>query len=428
MTTATARQQIRRLILERHPEIGFYATADSVTTTTIVDLSEFGHTRYGGDSWADMYMYRPERTGNDIIKIATTVNVTTGALTHGGTNYSNTADTEYEIIGPLSPDDLNMCIIRAMRHMKLTTHLPLTVFTDADMETSGVASWTGTNATPLKTTTAADVYSGTQALNIALSSANGYVQGPTFRTHPSTKIYTSCIGRAEVGTLSLQLVNISDSSALFGTAVTYSGEEYGHLWRVDTTPSNCEEMAVRLVGTGSTDELDVDCVMGPYRQGVHRIELPSYIDEFWKLQKLREAEYEYNIPSTTNVHDAYSRYWSGDGSAPDRFETETFHRELNPYHILLRDTLPDHDHWLEVQRAWYDVDTLATEAATTTAPLEQLLDVACRELFSLLHTRDPENPAWTENLAKYTQYAAVEEVSRPAQPKQQARRVTFIRA
>ncbi len=427
MTTATSRQTIRRLILDRHPELGYYSTADSVTTTTIVDLSEFGHTRFGGDSWADMYMYRPDRTGNDVVKVATVVNVTTGALSHGGTVYINTSDLKYEIIGPCHPDDMNMSIQRALRHMKLTTHLPLTTFIDADMETSGVTNWTASNATVTKSTTAADVYSGTQALNVLLTSANGYAQSATFRTHPQTRIYTACIGRAEIGTLSLILYDVTNA-AVFGTATTYTGEEYGHLWRVDTTPSGCEEMAVRLVGTSSADDLDVDCVMGPYRQGVHRIEIPSYIDEFWKLQKLREAEYEYNIPGTTQVHDAYSRYWSGDGSAPDRFETETFHRELNPYHILLRDTLPDRDHWLEVERAWYDVDTLATETATTTAPLEQLLDLSCRELFSLLHTRNPENPAWTENLAKYTQYAAIEEVSRTPQPRKLRQRTTFVRA
>ncbi len=427
MTTATSRQVIRRLILDRHPELGFYATADSVTTTTIVDLSEFGHIRYGGDSWADMYMYRPERTGNDIIKIATTVNVTTGALTHGGTNYSNTADTEYEIIGPMSPDDFNMCIVRAQRHSRFNTHIPFTVFTDADMETSGVGSWTGTNATPTKSVVAADIFSGTQALNIVTSAQDGYAQGVTFRTHPSTQIYTSCIGRAETGTLSLQLFDVTNSVA-FGTAVTYSGEEYGHLWRVDTTPSTCEEMAIRLVGTAASNELDVDCVMGPYRRNVRRVELPSYIDEAWKLQKLRPAKYEYSVPGSTQVHDAYSRYWEGDEYQPGEYETEQFHREANPYQMLLRKGLEQQDYWLEVQRPWYDVDTLSTEAATTTAPLEQLLDVACREVFSLLHNRDPENPAWTENLAKYTQYAAVEEVARTPQPTKRQQRVTFIRA
>ncbi len=427
MTTATSRQEIRRLIYQRHPEIGFAATADSVTTTTIVDLSEFGHTRFGGDSWADMYMYRPERTGNDPVKIATTVNVTTGALSHGGSNYSNTADTEYEICGPLHPDDLNACIIRAQRHSRFNTHLPLTVFTDADMETSGVGSWTGTNATPTKSTTAADVFSGTQALNIALSGASGYVQSVTFRTHPSTHIYTSCIGRADVGTLSLVLYDITNS-ATFGTAVSYSGEEYGHLWRVDTTPSTCEEMAVRLVGTGASDDLDVACVMGPYRQGLRRIELPSYIDEFWKLQKLRPARYDFTVPGATQVHDAYSREWEGDEYQPEFFETEQFHREANPYQLLLRERLRDQDYWLECQRPWYDVDPLATEAATTTAPLEQLLDVACREVFSLLHNRDPENPTWAENFAKYTMYAAQEEVARPPQPRKQPRRFISVRA
>ena len=423
MTTATARQAIRRLILDRHPILGFYATADSVSTTAIVDLSEFGHSRYGGDSWADFYIYRPERTGNDIIKIATTVAVATGTLSHGGSNYSNTSDTEYEILGPLHPDELNQKIIQALRHMHYPFWLAMTLSEyDFDMETSGVNFWDGTsggsaasNATPTKTTDDEDVRTGTQALSIATSDATNYIRSATFPVVPGSNLVIYIMGKAEVGTLQVQFRDVTNS-ALFGTQVTYDGEEYARIRLQATVPSTCEDAQLQISSAATSATLHIDTLYGPYKQGQRRFELPSYIDENWKIHYLRPLHYAYEFGS--NLAAGYSEEpWSAEGDwvAPQHWSLETRHREANQYLLQLKrgHDLSDTPYQIVCGRPWSDVDTLSTESATTTAPLEQLLDLACREIFSLLHARDRSNKTWAELYERYKDYAEIEELARP---------------
>lgn len=423
MTAATSRQVIRRMILDRWPILGFYATADSVSTTAIVDLSEFGHSRYGGDSWADYYIYRPERTGNDVVKLATTLAVATGTLSHGGSVYSNTTDTEYELIGPLHPDELNQCIIRALRHMHYPFFLPLTLSElDFDMETSGVNFWDGTsggsaasNATPIKTTSAGNVNSGTQALEITTSSGTNYIRSASWRVVPGSNLVLPVIGKADVGTLQLQIRDVTNS-ALIGSQVSYGGEEYARIRLQTSVPSTCEEVQLQISSALTGATLHIDSIFGPYKQGQRRFELPSYIDEGWKIRYLRPLNYAYSFGD--NIAAAYSEEpYSGEGdwTQPEHFTLETRHREANQYILQLRNghDLSDRPYQLVCGRPWSDVDTLSTESATTTAPLEQVLDLACREIFSLLHARDRGNKTWDELYNRYKEYAEHEELARP---------------
>ncbi len=414
MTTATDRTTIRHLILDRHPELGFYAAADSFNSGAVVDLSEFGHSRFGADTFADLYIYRYNLTGNNRVKQADVLTTSSGSLAHGGTPYTDAfSDTDYNIIGPLHPDELDGCIARSLGNLRFFTHVPLTTFSDADMETALVASWTGTNATPLKVTTAADVFSGTQSLKVTLSGAGGYVRSVTQRVTPGQSLFTACIGRADVGTLALSLYDVTNA-AVFGTAISYTGEEFARLWRIDTVPAGCEEIKVQLTGSGASDVLYVDSVFGPYRAGLARLPLPSYIDEQWKLHALRPASYRQTIASGVNL--ANSRYFEGDWEQPQDFSIETFYREANPSQILLQKLLPSTDMWLQAERPWSDVDALDTESATTLAPLEAVLDMACYEIFSLLHQRQPEVGRWGEQLRVYEERGMLHVLARPAPP------------
>lgn len=434
---ATARTTLRHHIYDRIPGSGFAATADSVTVDGIIDLSVFAHSRMGGDSWADAWLYRPNLTGDDEARLAGEVDTDSGLIEHTlGVGYSNTLDLEYEIVGrdkegrscPITPEEINKALQRSLRYVRFLTHLPLTRSdVDFDMESDGLSFWAASaNSTIDKVSSAAKTFSGGQSLEILLTGSGGYAWSQPIRVIPGTQFWTAMIGKADIGTLTFNLYD-ETNGAVFGTAPSYSGEEFARLWRVDTIPDGCEEIRIQPTGTSSGDTLHIDSVIGPYRHGQRRFLLPTYMDEMWKLVSLRPAMYRTAIPGAQNVDDAWSRYFSGDYELVEDFAVESFYQDSNPNHLILYKDLPDTDMWMQVERPFSDVDDLDAEASTTNAPLEWLLDIACAEVMAIAAGRS-DDPTWDQMQAKYTERAAYHQLARPATPRRNERSYRNIRA
>ena len=420
MTVATSRTTLRRHLFDRIPGLGVSLTADSIQTDGITSLLVFGHSEEGDRVSEGRYIYRPDLTGNDRVKITTTLNGTTGKLSHGGSAYTNTSDLNCELLA-LHPDELNACIQRALRHIYLETHIALPAFLDADMQTAGVGNWAvGGSAALSKVTAATNVFpgGGTQALFINNGAANDYAESPSIRVPQNTGVFVAVIVRADLGTFSLQLYDVT-GAAVFGTAVTYDDEGWARVWRQDTTPSGCEEMTVRLVGVEATADIYVDCVLGPYYRGQRRFLAQSWLDERFKLHGLRPARYARSIAA--NIDDANSRYFTEDWQRGRDFYLETLHREANPYVIQLQREIGGKDIWIAGERPLSDVDTLTTEAATTFGPLDQVLAYAEKEVAEILVLRQPEESRWKELLARAEKKATLETLARPALPRQRKR-------
>src|SRR3990167_7047231 len=107
MPTIT-RSALRRLLYDEVPGLGFNGTADSLTTTTLVDTFAFQDSTQATGHYRGMYVYRPDRSTDDRIKRIVSVS-SVGAATISGTNYADTADLVYEVVGLLHPDELNAC-------------------------------------------------------------------------------------------------------------------------------------------------------------------------------------------------------------------------------------------------------------------------------------------------------------------------------
>ena len=421
MTTATTRQAIRRELYNQIPGLGFSGTADSVTTTTIVDAFALADTAGSTVAYKGMYIYRPELATDDRVKKATTLVLATGALSHGSTNYADTTDTEYEIVGPMHPDELNSCITRAMTRIYYDVQVPLCgEITDGDMDASTTTSWTNvlSPATEEKVTTAAKVYSGIRALHVLNNSAGEGKQSVTikgFAPNGGEWVYASAIVHADVGTAELHVYNVTGSASI--ASVTSNQEGWAHLWLRVQLPSGCEEIALQLLGTESNADLYWNHAMLYRVEQRSHLPAPSWLDDQWKFLKLREARYLKSHSSQTygGYDDAGSRTFH-DWSQPAHYSLDPLHIDTNPYMVQLMRPMPQNELWIQGKRPYSDSEDLSTESSTTRAPLRLVYAYAKDEIARVLRKRFPQDKRWEQLLAEATAEVESETRARPELP------------
>lgn len=387
----TTRRAIRRILYDEIPYLGFSGTADSITSTTLVDTFAFQDTNLASDQFRGCYIYRPDRTGDDLIKKAGALTNSTGTLaTSGATNYSNTSDYNYEIVGYLHPDELNECIKRAVRKVYFETQAPLTLVTDGDMSTSGVGSWTtvGTLGTKEKVTTAAHVFSGTQSLHTVNSATDSGVVCGTLAGNPLDPVFVSVTLKVASGTATVVVYDVTNSAVIDSVSVVNPG--WVRVTLVENLPSTCYNWSVRLLGEENNAEVYWDHLVA-YRRYDRRLMAPSWLNEQFKFLKLREARYSHTLD--VGVDDANSRYFA-DWFQPQHFSLDPFHPEANAYAIQLQRPLPTADLWIEGKRPYADIEPLTADTDTTTAPLHLVLAYTKMELASLLAKRYPTDSRW----------------------------------
>jgi hypothetical protein len=429
MTTATTRQNIRRALYDQIPSLdqnqtglGFAATADTIQTTSITDAFTFANTIFQDRQFRGVFIYRPDLATDDRVKTATTLNTATGALSHGGTAYADTADTKYEIVFLMHPDELNTCIQRAVTRIYYDVQLPLCGElggTDGDMETTGVTNWAavGTPTTREKSTTASRVFSGTQVLHVLNDAAAEGAQSTTIRGFPTNGgewVYVSAVLHADVGTGELHLYDVTNSVSI--QSVTSAEEGFVHLWLEAQLPATTEEFAIRLLGTESTADLYWDHVV-VYRRERMSLPAPSWLDEQWKFLKLREACYDRTLSTQTQggYDDATSRRFK-DWTQPAHFSLDPLHTDANPYAIQLNRRSPQNELWVQGKRPYSDDDALATEAATYIGPLRLLYAYSKDEIARVLRRRYPKDDRWKDLSLESSIEVEAESHSRPEIP------------
>ncbi len=425
-------------------KIGARYTADSVIATGIFDVSVFDHAGFGTNEFSQIFINRYNLSGNDEVKRVgkSALTQATGFLAHDSvTAYSNTTDLAYELLG-VPPDVLNDGIARAQkkRYTSVMRLLPRARdsagnVADMDMQASGVLMWgttagTATNATPTKSTDADDVTNDVQSLKVSLSAASGFVRSASFRVNAGQSIYTAMLARADVGTLTFRMYDVTHGT-YFGSDLTYSGKQFAMLERPDTAPSGCYEVAVEIRGTGATDVLIVQGITGPWAFGTKRIELPQWLNEQYKLRFLKPALF-YSIGS--NVYDAESRTFTGDYAGPDDFFVETFHRDVAAYHLQivnddLADALMTQPVYISAERSRALDEPLTSESATTTEDnLEDLLNYVLAEWASDLAIWLPNDSEWSQLKNEYERKTAITVLTHPPPPKTEVPRRYVVRA
>lgn len=174
-------------------------------------------------------------------------------------------------------------INRALVGVRYRRHSLLTRVTDGDMETSGTTTWTGANSTLTKTTTAASVSFGAQALRVANSSANGYAKCGAIAV-VGEDVYQL---RADVKVASGTgvLVAYDETNGADIDTKSSSAADWRYIWFQFTVPSTCKSITIRLRGTEASADVYWDNVSLRHNSA-KRFALPSWLDNRDKFEGL----------------------------------------------------------------------------------------------------------------------------------------------
>ena len=428
-------------MLRHAPWLGWAATADSVQTTSITDISELANSGYGSGHFKDRWIYRYDLSGNDRKKRATTVS-SAGVLGQGsGTNYSDTTDLDYMLLA-MDPDEIIAAIQSATRKLRVKTLTALSGARvaggsgpphDLDMEFATTVYW-GTaaalggsslsNATAAKAAT--DTFSGTKSMVLTATGASGYSRGELLRANPSKSFYSAAIVRADVGTVGFGWYD-ETNGAVIGSQVTHTGETFALIERVDQAPGGCEGIRPLFTLSGASDVAVIDCVFGPYEAGQMMFNLATWMDETYEVKALRLSRFRSNIGS--GVYDAFSREFTDNWMQPNYFELENFNRDIDSARIQLQQgyRLPQCPIWVSTERTMIDVEPLSSETSTTTVPLDQLVAYSMVELLEDVVGRS-DKPYYQQQLGIWRQKVTIEEVARPSLPRPAPRSRIILRA
>jgi hypothetical protein len=138
----------------------------------------------------------------------------------------------------------------------------LTLVPDGDMEATGTGSWTALGGGSVsKTTTAASVMSGRQALTVSGSATDDGVRSESVLVHDPETLQLSVFMRVTAGSqVQVQLYNVTGSSVIDFETVYGPTTGWVEVRFQGTVPEDCTQVQVRVVsGTGSFTA-QVDCI------------------------------------------------------------------------------------------------------------------------------------------------------------------------
>lgn len=316
---------------------------------------------------------------------------------HGGDPYTDALTSlAVEFVGLISYDAFNDCIRRALRHVYFEQMLAVSPYLDGDFSVSSLTtpySWTGgqVNTVATKVTTG-NVntqmgQSGPRNLVLTNSSATGYVPTSNVYLNEGDTFVTGAIGRANSGTASVVLYDVTNSVALW--TVTHTHRGFVRVLREYTVTSDCE-VELRIGGSEATAVTEWDTTFGHLagREG-SRLVVPTYISEKWRVLGFGPATYGRSV--ATYIVNATSRqeaFWN----RVDDFEVYGLSEDANTSQVQInRDSgAPvDSELWLHALRPHSDIEELDNETDTTNAPEDLFIQAVRYELGCVLDVKIP---------------------------------------
>lgn len=194
---------------------------------------------------------------------------------HSGVAYTNNSASEYyEVSQFFNLTDLDRFIDNGVANCWYRTFSPLTLIADGDMEASGTTDWTAVASASLSKITTSG-YHGEQALRAANSGVNGGAQSATVNAVPSGQYYAQAVFRGvTVGTATLRAYDVTNAATIASTDITALQQSILRLRF--TVPATAEQIALRLLSSGTSDDHAWDNVI-LYRINSNYLPLPTWI-------------------------------------------------------------------------------------------------------------------------------------------------------
>ena len=158
---------------------------------------------------------------------------------------------------------------------------------DSHMQANNTTSWTGTNATIAKQTTAAEVLMGLRSTSITLTSAAGYMTGTTVKAGQSESVTMHVLAKADIGT---GIARILDNGGNTVESVSFTQEQWIYIRKVGQLGSDDEGTAIRILGTDNLDQIDVNMAWLVNR-GENEYPIPTWLDHRFKLRDIIARRY-----------------------------------------------------------------------------------------------------------------------------------------
>ena len=275
---------------------------------------------------------------------------------------------QYEI-SSIDPQTMFNLLVDEMNQLFVRTYSPLPFFADADQQLIGEANITISGAgARTKVVTAANVDIGAQATFFSAGTAGESLEWLTMMAVPSRQYEVSVPVQAAVGgPIILALWDKTNNAEIeVANRVSHSYEGYAVLQRRFTTPSTCEEMSVRIYGTGADDRAYIGPIAGPRKDSDRIFNAPATLESGRYLRKLLIATYSDQISS--GVYDAKSRTFKE--VPPHSYYVSAAPGHANPYQIIVRDghSLPSGELWIEHLIKASSITTLAWTATGESTP------------------------------------------------------------
>ena len=163
--------------------------------------------------------------------------------------------------------------LRSLLHRELTL---ITLVTDGDMETSGTANWTASNASVTKVALAVLVEHkgglGKYVLGVANTVANGYATTATMWAGSGRTFSVIAECYCKIGTAKLQLWDATNSAEI--ESKTSDQTDWRYIYLEGLIPATCESVQVRLIGVESNASIYWDNV-SLLAEGARRFNLPT---------------------------------------------------------------------------------------------------------------------------------------------------------
>ena len=403
MAVTSTGLQILQLLLQR-AGIGEYipnADVTSLSTTVLTSTRWFANGNYGVDHFRNKLQSSINRPGNatgvaDDIRWSAALAPATGAITFDRSVTDGTLGAEdfYLLYHNIHIAHVIDAMNLALRQIYFQNEDWLSLAADPGFQSSGVTSYVESDAdagpaTTFTKITTADSFnvlptfiSSGRVLNAA---ANGYIR-QRFKVRRGEEVYIGWLARADVGAdgagMSLVLYDLTNS-ALLGTAISSSEENWQYLWRKESVTSGAsgtEDLEVRLQGIGASDDLYMNGLI-VYRTSQRILPISSNWDTHFSTPSLSYVTFGQN--TADHVEDA----WSMQKHPIDPSEYRWLRTKpgANPYAIEFKSTRWfQHPILINGRRAHIDIDGPFTRLLTETTSIDRdLIEAATRvNLFS----------------------------------------------